>query len=79
MYRDSGEQELCRLEFKIEAVDTLYSFYYVDERTADGAPVYNDIDGDAHAEVFFELAQKSKQEEPIVTFVKGKGIVSFRC
>jgi hypothetical protein len=55
----------------------LFRFYYCDERTADGEPVYNNVDGQAHADVFLQLAEQEKQEEPILTFVSGKGIVKF--
>jgi len=53
-----------------------YRFYYVDERTSEGLPVYDGIDGQAHAEIFYQLTQKD-EPQPIVTFVKGKGIVDF--
>ncbi|KAH8817390.1 putative short-chain dehydrogenase [Xylogone sp. PMI_703] len=57
--------------------DKGYSFYYVDERTAEGAPVGNNIQGPAHAEIYWELSQLKKQEDAIVTFVAGKGRVNF--
>ncbi len=51
------------------------SFYYADERTKDGAPVFGDIDGDAHGEFFLQLADERKQGPWEATFVKGKGYV----
>ncbi|TFK47153.1 putative short-chain dehydrogenase [Heliocybe sulcata] len=54
-----------------------YSFYYADERKADGQPVVNAIDGDAHGDFYYELAQDAKQRPWLATFVKGKGYVHF--
>lgn len=53
------------------------SFYYADERTATGDPVYGDIDGNAHGEFFLQLAEKKEQGPWEATFVKGKGYVKF--
>ncbi|EPQ55708.1 NAD P-binding protein [Gloeophyllum trabeum ATCC 11539] len=54
-----------------------FKFYYADERTADGAPVASAIDGDAHADFYYELSQSPKQQPWLATFVKGKGYVDF--
>ena len=51
-------------------------FYYADERKADGAPKYG-IDGDAHADLFWELAQAETQGQWHQTFVKGVGYKKF--
>jgi hypothetical protein len=56
---------------------TRNSFYYVDERKADGSPAGPAVDGPAHAEVFYELASKAGQEPWQWTFVKDKGYVKF--
>ena len=53
------------------------SFYYADERTESGAPVFGDIDGDVHGDFFLELAEEKKQVSWEATFVKGKGYVQF--
>ncbi len=51
-------------------------FYYADERKADGAPKYQ-IDGDAHADLFWELAEADTQGPWHQTFVKGVGYKKF--
>ena len=51
-------------------------FYYADERKPDGAPKYG-IDGDAHADLFWELAQAETQGQWHQTFVKGVGYKKF--
>ena len=53
------------------------SFYYADERTAEGKPVYGNISGDAHADFYFELAQKQSQGPWMATFVKDEGYIAF--
>ncbi|KAI8633255.1 NAD(P)-binding protein [Xylariaceae sp. FL1651] len=58
--------------------DKPFSFYYGDERQADGAPMYNGLlNGDAHAEEYLKLARDPKQGHWQYTFVKGKGYVDF--
>ena len=52
-------------------------FYYVDERTPQGGPMYDALNGEAHAKIFWELSHLPTQERPIVTFVNGKGRVDF--
>jgi hypothetical protein len=49
----------------------------VDERKADGSPKYR-IDGDAHAELFWKLAQDGKQGPWMQTFVMGEGYKDFK-
>lgn len=53
------------------------SFYYVDERTENGQPAMSAIDGPAHGEFCFELAQNKGQGPWDATFVKGIGYKSF--
>ncbi|KAF2672190.1 NAD(P)-binding protein [Microthyrium microscopicum] len=53
-----------------------FRFYYCDERQEDGG-ISNPPDGDAAAEEYIRLAEKSDQGPPINTFVKGKGYVKF--
>lgn len=53
------------------------SFYYADERTETGDPVFGDVDGDAHGDFFLQLAEKKEQGPWEATFVKGKGYVKF--
>ncbi|KAH8889026.1 NAD(P)-binding protein [Thozetella sp. PMI_491] len=54
-----------------------YKFYYVDERTSDGAPAMLARDGEAHAEHYLSLINEAKQGPWLQTFVKGKGYVDF--
>jgi hypothetical protein len=53
------------------------SFYYADEWTETGDPVFGDIDGDTHGGFFLQLAEKKEQGAWEATFVKGKGYVKF--
>jgi len=57
--------------------DKGYRFYYADERNADGSMKSTALDGDAHAEFFFELAKAPAEVPWHATFVKGKGYVKF--
>ena len=52
-------------------------FYYADERTPDGAPVYSAIDGEAHAKMYWQLAIGDEQGPWQATFVKGVGYRDF--
>lgn len=52
-------------------------WYYGDERFEDGYPTMAKIDGEAHGEFYWELAQKKEQGPWNATFVKGKGYVDF--
>lgn len=55
----------------------LYRFYYGDERKADGSAKYR-VDGDAHAELYWKLAEEDKTQGPwLQTFVKGIGYKKF--
>ncbi|MCJ1463762.1 hypothetical protein MMC07_002371 [Pseudocyphellaria aurata] len=54
-----------------------YRFYYADERTAEGAPIGKDVQGDAHAEFYSGLVKKSGVNSYLQTFVKGQGYVKF--
>lgn len=53
------------------------SFYYIDERTENGQPAMSTIDGPAHGEFCFELAQSKIQGPWDATFVKGIGHKDF--
>jgi hypothetical protein len=53
------------------------SFYYADERTAEGGPVAMALSREAAAEFYFGLAQSTKQLLWLATFVKGIGYVKF--
>lgn len=53
------------------------SFYYVDERTESGQPVMGKIDGEAHGEFVWSLAQQKEQGPWDATFVKGVGYRNF--
>lgn len=52
-------------------------FYYADERKADGAPVYEEIDGAAHGALYTALAEGATQGPWSQTFVKGVGYKEF--
>lgn len=52
-------------------------FYYVDERNAEGRPVYGQVDRDAHGDFYVELAKGETQSPWLATFVAGKGYVEF--
>ncbi|KAK0343151.1 hypothetical protein LTR02_007392 [Friedmanniomyces endolithicus] len=54
-----------------------YRFYYVDQRQPDGRPAKLNRDGPAHAEMYLQLAQESRQSKWLVTFVKGEGRRDF--
>jgi hypothetical protein len=55
---------------------TIARFYYVDERKPDGSPKYR-VDGEAHADLFWELAQKEVHGPWLQTFVKDIGYQDF--
>ncbi|KEF63605.1 uncharacterized protein A1O9_01583 [Exophiala aquamarina CBS 119918] len=52
-------------------------FYYTDERTVDGLPVYSEIDGETAAEEYFRLAEMREQGPWLFNYVKGLGFRSF--
>ena len=52
-------------------------FYYGDERKADGAAAFRDIDGEAHGKIYLELAEGEEQGPWQQTFVKGVGYKHF--
>ena len=52
-------------------------FYYADQREPDGRPVAESRDGEAHAEMYWTLAQEEKQSKWLVTFTKAKGREEF--
>jgi NAD(P)-dependent dehydrogenase (short-subunit alcohol dehydrogenase family) len=58
--------------------DQGYRFYFADERTPDGKGMIY-ISGEAHAEIFIDLAQREEQGEAFLTFVRGKGEVRFEA
>jgi hypothetical protein len=51
-------------------------FYYGDERKADGSAKYR-VDGDAHAQLYWKLAEDKTQGPWMQTFVKGVGYKKF--
>jgi hypothetical protein len=53
------------------------SFYYADERTAEGKMVGRNVNGEAHADLYFKLANEKEPVEWQQTFVRGKGYVKF--
>ncbi|KAK4911539.1 hypothetical protein LTR66_017353 [Elasticomyces elasticus] len=53
-----------------------FKFYYADERKADGS-ITPQIDGEAHAELYAQLAEGKSQGPWQQTFVKGSGYKKF--
>merc|ERR1712000_57150 len=53
------------------------TFYYADERTSSGSPVFMDIDGPAAATAYLKLAEQKEQGPWLYTFVKGEGYKDF--
>lgn len=53
------------------------SFYYADERKADGGAVYGAISGPFSAQHYLELAQPGEQRPWLQTFVSGQGYEDF--
>jgi hypothetical protein len=51
-------------------------FYYADERKADGTAKYK-VDGEAHAELFWKLAEEKMQGPWLQSFVKDVGYKMF--
>ncbi|RFU27515.1 hypothetical protein B7463_g8834, partial [Scytalidium lignicola] len=56
--------------------DRGFKFYYGDERKADGTAKYR-VDGEAHAKLYWELADAKTQGPWLQTFVKGIGYKNF--
>ncbi|KAK5166279.1 uncharacterized protein LTR77_008540 [Saxophila tyrrhenica] len=52
-------------------------FHCVDERTSEGKPMFEGLGGQAHADVFLDLAERKVDLPWQVTFVSGKGYVEF--
>ena len=52
-------------------------FYYADERKADGAPAYSELNGEAHGRFYAELAEHKFQGPWQQTFVKDIGYKHF--
>ena len=51
-------------------------FYYGDERKADGSAKFR-VDGEAHAKLYWELAEAKTQGPWLQTFVKDVGYKNF--
>ncbi|KAK9378650.1 uncharacterized protein V2V93DRAFT_375461 [Kockiozyma suomiensis] len=56
--------------------DRGFKFYYADERKADGSAKYR-VDGEAHAKLFWGLAQAKSQGPWLQSFVKDVGYKDF--
>jgi hypothetical protein len=52
-------------------------FHYVDERTPDGKPAAEAISGAAYAEMYWQLANETKQSKWLVTFNQDAGRGDF--
>jgi hypothetical protein len=51
-------------------------FYYGDQRNANGGPI-GSVDGEAHAKLYWELAEDKTQRPWMQTFVKDVGYLDF--
>ncbi len=69
-------QERMTTSYQDEANDGP-RFYYADERTSSGSPVFMDIDGPAAAIAYLKLAEQKEQGPWLYTFVKGEGYKDF--
>ncbi|KFY26662.1 hypothetical protein V493_03955 [Pseudogymnoascus sp. VKM F-4281 (FW-2241)] len=56
--------------------DRGFKFYYGDERKADGTAIYR-VNGEAHAELYWKLAEEKTHGPWMQTFVKGVGYTKF--
>ncbi|KAK9384490.1 hypothetical protein V1515DRAFT_541865, partial [Lipomyces mesembrius] len=56
--------------------DRGFKFYYGDEPKADGTAIYR-VDGEAHAKLYWELAEEKTHGPWMQTFVKGVGYTKF--
>ncbi|OAP62650.1 hypothetical protein AYL99_01877 [Fonsecaea erecta] len=56
--------------------DRGFKFYYCDERKPDGTAIYK-VNGDAHAQLYWKLAEETSQGPWMQTFVKGVGYTKF--
>ena len=55
-----------------------YSFFYLDERKADGTEKGEGVDGKAHGEFIASLVERENDNVPWhATFVAGEGYVEF--
>lgn len=63
----------CSKGVRPEGIQVLFA----DERTAIGGPIAGDLNGDAHADLYLQLAPDSEQKSWLQTFVKGRGYVKF--
>ena len=69
--------EKCWWENPVLTPWGLDSFYYADQRSPEGKPMYTGLDGDAHAETYWDLADSEAKGKSILTFVKDQGIKAF--
>jgi hypothetical protein len=53
------------------------SFYYADQRNEKGGNMGTAVDGEAHAEWYYELASGDGSVPWDATFTKGKGYVDY--
>jgi hypothetical protein len=53
-------------------------FFYADERFPDGKVKGMELDGEAHAEFYAQLATQESKIPSLATFVKSKGYVEFK-
>lgn len=77
-YKDRGFKSVFSflLFFSLSKMLNCYRFYYADERKADGSAKYR-VDGEAHAKLFWGLAQAKSQGPWLQSFVKDVGYKDF--
>ncbi|WRT67524.1 uncharacterized protein IL334_004496 [Kwoniella shivajii] len=44
------------------------TFYYCDQRTPEGLPCYTGLSGEAHADLYLDLARREEQGDPVIIF-----------
>ncbi|KAI1268930.1 NAD(P)-binding protein [Xylariaceae sp. FL1019] len=57
-------------------MDRGFKFYYADQRKEDGTAIYK-VDGEAHADTYWKLAEEKAHGPWLQTFVKGLGYTKF--
>lgn len=74
-YADRGFKYVLPIPRVTKVTD--FRFYYADERKSDGSAAYFEIDGEAHGELYVQLAEGNSQGPWQQTFVKGTGYKHF--
>lgn len=76
-YEDRGFKYAFPTPIALVKKLTKCRFYYGDERKADGSAAYSDLNGEAHGELYVQLAEGKSQGPWQQTFVRGTGYKHF--